>query len=81
MDFDLASQRPLQLADYVWKLSRRQSQVWKLLAESYSSKQIAGLLGIADKTVQWHRCELRRKTKMNLAQLTREALRIGLIEL
>ena len=63
------------------KLNHRQIQVWKLLAESHTSKQIAGMLGLQQSTIEWHRAKLKRATKMNLAQLTREAIRIGLIEL
>ena len=71
----------VRLADYIGLMSPRKVQVWKLMATSHNTKQIAGMLGIDKTTVQWHRKELERVTKMNLAQLTCEAIRIGLIEL
>lgn len=63
------------------KLRPCQIQVWKMLAESFTSKHIALIFGISNKAVEWHRAKLSRKMNMNLAQLTREAIRIGLIEL
>lgn len=62
-------------------LTPRELQVVKLIAEGYSSDQIAEELVISRKTVDHHRANLLRKLGMrNVAELTRYAIRRGLIE-
>jgi DNA-binding NarL/FixJ family response regulator len=61
-------------------LTPREQEVVKLIAESYSSKDIARELVISEKTVERHRANILEKLGMNdRVQLTRYAIRRGLI--
>jgi DNA-binding NarL/FixJ family response regulator len=62
-------------------LSPRELQVVKLIAEGYTSDEIAGELVISRKTVDHHRARILDKLGMrNGAELTRYAVRRGLVE-
>jgi DNA-binding NarL/FixJ family response regulator len=62
-------------------LSSREQEVVKLIAEGYSSKQIAQALMISDKTVERHRANVLEKLGMHdRVELTRYAIRRGLVE-
>mgnify|MGYP000020577456 FL=1 len=62
-------------------LTDREREVLQLVAESYSTKEIAAKLGSSIKTVNNHRTNLMRKLNSHdVASLTRYALEIGLIE-
>jgi DNA-binding NarL/FixJ family response regulator len=62
-------------------LTPRESEVVKLIAEGHSSKQIAELLIISDKTVERHRANVLEKLGMrDRVDLTRYAIRRGLVE-
>jgi DNA-binding NarL/FixJ family response regulator len=62
-------------------LTDREREILQLVAESYSTKEIAAKLGISIKTVDNHRTNLMRKLNLHdVASLTRHALEIGLIE-
>ncbi|UYM07424.1 response regulator transcription factor [Solicola gregarius] len=53
----------------------------KLIAEGYSSKQVAAALVISYKTVERHRANVLAKLGMrDRTELTRYAIRAGLIE-
>jgi DNA-binding NarL/FixJ family response regulator len=69
---DAASEDPLTL---------RELQVVKLIAEGYSSKEIAETLIISEKTVERHRANVLAKLDMrDRVDLTRYAVRRGLVE-
>lgn len=62
-------------------LTPRELQVVKLIAEGYTSDEIAEELIISRKTVDRHRANLLQKLGMrNVAELTRYAIRRGLLE-
>jgi DNA-binding NarL/FixJ family response regulator len=62
-------------------LSARELEVVKLIAEGQSSKEIAELLVISEKTVERHRANILEKLGMrDRVQLTRYAIRRGLVE-
>jgi DNA-binding NarL/FixJ family response regulator len=62
-------------------LTPREDEVLKLIAEGYSSKQIAETLVISVKTVERHRANIMGKLGMrDRTQVTRYAIRAGLIE-
>lgn len=62
-------------------LTRREVEVVKLIAESYSTKQIADALTISEKTVDRHRANIFEKLAMHdRVELTRYAIRRGLVE-
>jgi DNA-binding NarL/FixJ family response regulator len=62
-------------------LTRRETEVVKLIAEGNSSKEIAQTLVISEKTVERHRANLLEKLGMrDRVDLTRYAIRRGLVE-
>ena len=62
-------------------LTPRELEVVKLIAEGYTSDEIAEALVISRKTVDHHRGHILEKLGMrNVAELTRYAIRRGLVE-
>jgi len=62
-------------------LTPREEEVLKLVAEGYSSREIANTLGISVKTVDRHRTNTLAKLGLrDRLALTRYAIRAGLIE-
>jgi DNA-binding NarL/FixJ family response regulator len=62
-------------------LTPRETEIVKLIAESYSTKQIAETLVISQKTVDRHRTNILEKLGMHdRVELVRYAIRSGLIE-
>jgi DNA-binding NarL/FixJ family response regulator len=62
-------------------LTPRETEVIKLVAESYTNRQIADALVISEKTVERHRANILEKLGMrDRVELTRYAIRIGLVE-
>ncbi len=64
------------------KLTKRELEVLKLIAEEKSNKEIADTLFISTRTVDAHRRNLLEKLQAkNTASLVKHAIRLGLIEL
>jgi len=62
-------------------LTRRETQIVKLIAEAHTTKEIAELLVISPKTVERHRANILEKLRMkDRVELTRYAIRRGLVE-
>ena len=62
-------------------LTPRETEVVKLVAESYTNRQIAEALVISEKTVDRHRANILEKLGMrDRVELTRYAIRQGLVE-
>jgi DNA-binding NarL/FixJ family response regulator len=62
------------------RLTPRQLEILRLIANGQTNKQTARTLGIAPKTVDFHRQELMRRLDVHdVAGLTRHALRLGLV--
>ena len=62
------------------QLTGREREVLQLIAEGYSSKEIAGMLGISLKTVESHRANLMDKLNIHkVSSLVRFAIRSGLV--
>ena len=62
------------------KLTPRQRQILRLIADGHSNKQIAGLLGLSVKTVEMHRTELMRRLDVHdVISLIRCAVRLGIL--
>ena len=62
-------------------LTPRETEVIKLVAESYTNRQIAKALVISEKTVDRHRANILEKLGMrDRVELTRYAIRNGLVE-
>ncbi len=63
------------------KLTPRERQVLELVAQGFSSKEMASELGISPKTVEKHRQGVMKKLRIHeVAGLTRYALSAGLLE-
>lgn len=63
------------------KLTNRELEVVKLIAEANTNKQIAEVLGLSEKTVESHRSNILNKLGMSdRVELVRYAVRRGLIE-
>jgi DNA-binding NarL/FixJ family response regulator len=64
------------------ELTPRQREVLKLIAEGYSTKNMARLLNISVKTVETHRAQLMDRLNIHdIAGLVRYAIKMGLISL
>jgi DNA-binding NarL/FixJ family response regulator len=62
-------------------LTPRETEIVKLIAESYSTREIADALVISEKTVDRHRANILEKLGMHdRVELTRYAIRRGLVE-
>ena len=63
-------------------LSARQREVLQLVAEGHSVKEIASILHVSIKTVEFHKAGIVRKLGFHTtAELTRYAIRSGLVEI
>ena len=62
-------------------ITDREEEILKLVAEGYSSRQIAQMLVISVKTVERHRANLLQKLGLrDRLDLMRYAIRVGLVE-
>jgi len=67
---------------FVSALTARQYEVLKLIAEGYTTKEIARRLDISVKTVETHRAQIMERLNIHdIAGLVRYALRVGLVKL
>jgi DNA-binding NarL/FixJ family response regulator len=63
------------------RLTPREEEVVKLIAEAHTNAQIAEILHLAEKTIESHRANVLRKLGMrDRVELVRYAIRRGLIE-
>ena len=63
------------------RLTPREREILRLIAEGESSKAIAGKLGIAFRTVVCHRYRILKKLEVHeTASLVRLAIRAGLVD-
>lgn len=68
--------------DSLESLSSRETEVLQLIAEGFSSKEIASKLDISTKTAETHRAHLMQKLNLHgIAGLTRYAIAKGLVKL
>lgn len=74
-------QASLQKEDPLSSLSPREREVVQLIAEEYTSAEIAQILAISEKTVEKHRSSLMEKLKVkNIAGLVRFAIKHRLVD-
>ena len=70
----LAVRSPLQ------KLTARQVEVLKMVAEGYRTRDVATRLGLSIKTIESHRSEIMKRLQVHdVVSLARYAIRLGLI--
>jgi DNA-binding NarL/FixJ family response regulator len=76
------NREPVQGEDLYEKLTDREKQVIKLIAEGYSHKEIAGLLNISAKTVIAHQTNISEKLDIHSrTALVKFAISKGIIKL
>jgi DNA-binding NarL/FixJ family response regulator len=74
------SQRTAAAGSSLDRLTPRQREVLQLVAEGFSSKEIATKLDLAKKTVETHRTQLMSALEIHdIAGLVRYAIRVGLV--
>ena len=67
--------------DIYHTLTPQQLAVWKLTVKGYDRFEVAKILGISHKTVEYHRLKLMQKLKVNnAADLTSLAVKLGIVE-
>jgi len=77
---DLRTRRVGSRPDVVSNLSHRQLEVLRLIAEGRTAGEISMILAISDKTVDYHRIEIKRKLRLHSnADLVRLAVDLGLV--
>lgn len=68
--------------DSYQRLTAREKDILKLLAQGHTSREIAGILQVSLKTVNGHRMEIRKKLDLsNRADLVKCAIRHGLVSM
>ncbi|GAC1343995.1 MAG: response regulator transcription factor [Candidatus Dormibacteria bacterium] len=80
-DYQRQLQRGGSAPEPTRRLSAREQEILKLIAEGQSSREIADLLALSVKTVHNHRTRL--MTKLNIhrnAELVKYAIRLGMVE-
>jgi len=74
--------RCVEQADSAPELTPKERSVLQLIAEGKSTKEIADILHVSVSTVETHRQHIMEKLNLHsIAEITRYAVRIGLIEL
>lgn len=64
------------------KLSNREREVFQMIAEGKSSKEISEILFLSTSTVKTHRSNIVKKLKMkNISQLIQFAIHLGIVEI
>ena len=67
---------------YTDKLTKRQIEILKYISDGLKSNEIAKLLFISQRTVEWHRNNLLEKTNsINTAELIKYAIKRGIIKI
>jgi DNA-binding CsgD family transcriptional regulator len=63
------------------KLSNREREVFQMIAEGRSTKEISDILCVSPSTIKTHRSNIMEKLKMNnTSQLIQFAIHLGLVE-
>ncbi|MBI3805150.1 MAG: response regulator transcription factor [Nitrospirae bacterium] len=63
-------------------LTKRETEIVRLVADGYKNREVAETLGISIKTVETHRANIMNKLALrNLAELIRYAIQKGLVKL
>jgi two-component system response regulator NreC len=68
--------------DHYSRLSNREREVFQMIAEGRSTREISDILCVSPSTVKTHRANIMEKLEMdNLSQLIQYAIHIGIVEL
>ena len=64
------------------QLSNREREVFQMIAEGRSTKEISDILCVSPSTIKTHRSNIMEKLKMNnISQLIQFAIHLGLVEI
>ena len=67
--------------DLFTKLSNREREVFQMIAEGHSTKNIADVLCVSPSTVKTHRANIMEKLQLdNISQLIQFAIRLGIVD-
>lgn len=67
--------------DLYGRLSNREREVFQMIAEGHSTKQISDILFISPSTVKTHRANIMEKLKFkNISQLVQFAIHLGIVD-
>ena len=67
--------------DLYAKLSNREREVFQMIAEGRSTKEVSDILCVSPSTVKTHRANIMEKLKIeNISQLIQFAIRLGIVE-
>lgn len=67
--------------DLYTKLSNRERELFQMIAEGHSTKEISGILFISPSTVKTHRSNIMEKLQLdNISQLIQFAIRLGIVD-
>ncbi len=67
--------------DLYSKLSKREREVFKMIAEWHSTKEISDILFISSSTVKTHRANIMEKLQfVNISQLVQFAIHLGIVD-
>lgn len=81
VDGYLSSRKSSPKEERFKQLTNREREVFQLIAEGYSTRQIADMLFVSTSTVKSHRIKIMEKLKVStLTQLIHFALQLGLVE-
>ena len=76
------SQQPAELRTPFERLTPRQREVWQLIAEGKNTKEIASIMNLSNKTVEFHRVQVMDRLNIHdIPGLVRSAIEAGLIQL
>ena len=79
-DLEVSITKALEVRGPLQKLTERQLEVFRLIAEGNRTRTIATRLGLSEKTVESHRGELMKRLGIHdVARLVRYAVRVGLV--
>ena len=68
--------------DLYSKLSNREREVFQMIAEGRSTKEISDILYVSPSTVKTHRANIMDKLQLqNISQLIQFAIRIGIVDI
>ena len=68
--------------DLYGKLSNREREVFQMIAEGHSTKEISDILYVSPSTVKTHRANIMDKLQLqNISQLIQFAIRIGIVDI
>jgi two-component system response regulator NreC len=67
--------------DLYTKLSNREREVFQMIAEGHSTKEISDILCVSPSTVKTHRANIMEKLQIdNISQLIQFAIRLGIVD-